>query len=763
MFPMLQRILVASLALFALVCLALPAPAQEVPKGPRKFVLALAADARGDIWLGCEDEGVYRCHPLPDGQEFGTWEQFTTKDGLGDDNAYALAIDALGRVWAGHLSHGVSVFDGKSWKNFDTTTGPLGGRVFAIATCPTDGDVWMATDSGLARYSLHNDTWTYYTRADGLVSDQASALAFDKTGRIYVGTHCDGIAIADPADDYKKWTTIDGPARMPLAGAGKGLPSCMINTLLYTRRGVLLAGTPWGLGKSTDKGQTWTFMRGQELPAKMKGLANPGPEPDEETLLLAEDYVTTLAEDGDSRVWIGFRRKGYQVYNPERNRMLTSWSGEPGNEKWVTCILPRSEDTTLIARYVGSMEEGAKTGKKPAPAELGPLNKEPPTADAPAPMPKPAPAPTAAQLAALAARVKALPAMKENAVYLGEDWATQGNWIGRYGHTFMESAAEGTFVSCPGITVESFSGPHHEGYGGVYSYTHWIKTENRRVLYAPMYGTRRQGEWNDGSFEPKTYSFNYDGPDLWIKTTLPEGVFKLTFYFYNKDGHGGWNGYRDFLLELKTDRAQANAVEAEPGRAEPGPVVEDAKAEAFELPTVARARVRDFWGGVHKTFLVQGGRNWYLRVARNYSFCTIASGVLVDQVAGKEVHSSSVFGLGKAYKIPAIPDDLAIADPQVAQRVGAARDLWSTLDGAYQNLGSAILQRTARLQAYRTAVANHVSETMQTNWRWKLGIWTDSDDRDFNAAMLQAWQAQKAANPGMGNEGAVGPGEEKDN
>ena len=31
---------------------------------------------------------------------------------LGDDNAYALACDKLGRIWVGNLNHGVSVYDG---------------------------------------------------------------------------------------------------------------------------------------------------------------------------------------------------------------------------------------------------------------------------------------------------------------------------------------------------------------------------------------------------------------------------------------------------------------------------------------------------------------------------------------------------------------------------------------------------------------------------------------------------------------------------
>ena len=128
--------------------------------GPQ-FVMSAAADLRGNIWFGSEDQGIWRYTPSTQ-----TWKQFTTQDGLGDDNGYAIAVDKLGRIWAGHLNHGVSVYaenkDGVGrWQCYevvaalsrpDTLAGPLGERVFAIATNPKDGNVWISTNVGLARY-----------------------------------------------------------------------------------------------------------------------------------------------------------------------------------------------------------------------------------------------------------------------------------------------------------------------------------------------------------------------------------------------------------------------------------------------------------------------------------------------------------------------------------------------------------------------------------------------------------------------------------
>lgn len=67
------------------------------------------ADRSGNIWIGSED-GDLRCyHPASK-----SWTHYTQLNGLGDNYVYALCCDRAGRIWAGHLNHGVSVFDGKS-------------------------------------------------------------------------------------------------------------------------------------------------------------------------------------------------------------------------------------------------------------------------------------------------------------------------------------------------------------------------------------------------------------------------------------------------------------------------------------------------------------------------------------------------------------------------------------------------------------------------------------------------------------------------
>ncbi len=450
---------------------AAPTPSLEKPLDcPAKFITALAQDLDGNIWIGTEDQGVFMympnggaiqggsgvppaSNPLvvppsggvrsvpPIGAPFSSkagpasttppkggttntppkggttsdvttnthpWRQFTIADGLGDNNGYAIACDKLGRIWVGHLNHGVSVYNGKTWQNYNVIAGlprdgqpdsdphsslpgPLGARIFAIATCPTDGDIWISTEAGLSRYSLTKDTWSYYTRAEGLPSDQASCLAFNKQGDIFVGTQCDGIAIARASEDYKNWKVIHGPEKLPVTATGPGLPTDLINAILVLEPASLLptsnsqlpssspatifAATDAGLAYSADNGWTWSYIRGQDYADKVRGLYGGPPKgwkPDSKSNsnsksgagaptvdLLTEDYTTNLAQDSQSRIWLCHRQTGYEILDPKNHHRIFSSTQDPKLSKldgYVSSIIPTSNfklptSSTLIARY----------------------------------------------------------------------------------------------------------------------------------------------------------------------------------------------------------------------------------------------------------------------------------------------------------------------------------------------------------------------------------------------------------------------------
>lgn len=725
----------------------LPAPASassaSLPwnlHGQGEFVTALCRDTQGNQWVGAEDRGVWRYSPATQ-----KWTQFTTKDGLGDDNAYSLACDRLGRVWVGTLNHGVSVWNGKAWRTYDQTSGPLGVHVTALAVCPIDGDVWGGTEAGLFRYSPAKGTWTYYTRANGLISDQVNCLAFAKNGDLYAGTMCDGLMMARAADSYRHWRTVSGWDPMPIAAAGAGLPSKLINAVLVSRAGDVYVGTTHGLAHSTDAGKTWRFLRGEDWLQQGNGLYQPAmlsPTTIKHPLL-REEYVTSLAEDSVGNLYIGYRSRSYEIKNLAGQRLYPLPTNKPSQDD-VTDILSLNGSVLLGTYGSGLKEAEALTDVLPQKAAyLAPSRSVPP-------LPTPAKPPSAAALQAMLTQVQALkPAPGLSGVYLGDDWQTQGDAIGHYGRQysnfFAMQAPWGDHVPTKalGYTAYAEMGPHHARYDVLRHYVSWVRSDDQRALYNPIIGYRRQAEDDDHGESIQGQGFG--GPDIWVSVTVAAGMHRVSLYFMNKDGHTSDNRNRDYLIELKSYAATLD------------------KAEAG--PTLARARVRDFWGGVYHSFLVRGPGKYYLKVGKNNSLNTIVSAVLIDKVQGSmgRFEDMQTTWLGKVRDDPPDPDaptsivtppgaivvsSVSTAPPLLLPpAVKAAKALWTALDNAYDKADGVALERPYRLLAYRAALQGGASEMLLTNWRWKLSLWTPKDKAQFDDTMAKAYQSLITLHP----------------
>lgn len=701
------------------------------------FVLSMGQDGTGQVWVGTEDKGVWRYNP-----QDKQWTQYTTRDGLGDDDAPALAVDTLNRVWVGHLNHGVSVWNGRQWQNYGALDGPCGDRVFAIAVCPRDGDVWIATDGGVTRFSRLNDAWSYYTRAEGLPADQVQAIAFDPDGNVLLGTQSDGLAMARAADGYRTWRTVVGPARLPMAAAGQGLPGNLINDVLVAD-GTVYVATPNGLGRSHDGGQTWSYLRGEDWEENVRGLLN-APEPVAGPIqgdLLLEDWITCLRQDPGGNIWLGHLRKGFEVRRADTfDRLFSSQEDvtDFGNMDYVRAVLNVAPLPPLLGYYSGEAG-GVRTLRRlrranPPPAAI------PPPAGTPAlpqpPLPRPAPPPGAGELTALRQRLDGLqqPLQPGEGAYLTDDWRTWGDWVGRYGREYASLCGMGSPLDhmsqvAPAYNVQRNVGPHQK-IGGPYTYISALKTENPRVLYDPVVGSRRQAEANDGTWDDQAYPFAWDGPDLWLTIQVPAGVHRISLHFFNKDAHVLTNKYRDFPIEL--------------WREAPDPAAED-------RPPLARARVRDFWGPVYKQFLVCGPGPFLMRIGRNHSHGVTLNGVFIDRLPqAVRAGAAPASWMGDVHYDPPPAGEPGVSQGQPqAEVLRAAADLWARLDGCYGMSGGAALQWPMRLAAYRAAVASGAPAAMLSNWRWHLRLWSAADRTEFNASMARAYQSYAGKTPAI--------------
>lgn len=298
--------------------------------------------------------------------------------------------------------------------------------------------------------------------------------------------------------------------------------------------------------------------------------------------------------------------------------------------------------------------------------------------------------------------------------YLGEDWQTQGDSIGRYGRQYahffaMQSPWGDHFpVSMPGYQAVANIGPRYAGTDALRSWVQWVHTENPRSLYDPQIGYRRQAEADDHG---ETVDREIDGPDIWLRVSVPPGIHRISLYLFNKDGHDGDNRERDYLVSLLPYRVRMS--------------------DAIALPALAHTRVRDFWGGVYKSFLVRGPHPYYLRVARNNSLNTICSAVFIDKLlpAPRQEDDMQTLFLGAVRYNPPSVAETKNASPILT----VSRDLWRGLNAA------PIPSRTSwRLLAFRSAASAGASPALLANWRWHLKVWQDSDRAEFIRAMITA-------------------------
>jgi hypothetical protein len=585
----------------------------QAPIGRGHFVMAMCLDRQNNLWVGEEtgdaSGGLYRFSAAD-----GLWQRFTTKDGLGDDSIYALACDLQGRVWIGHLNHGITVFNGQKFQNYevvaglskpDTLNGPLGERIFRIAVAPdfgtsgqkienqkskienpptfhdtlTDkdspvaGSVWMASSAGLAIYFPATDTWSYLTRAEGLPSDQANAIAFANDGTVFIGHQCDGISIGSPADRYATWKQVtaahptphpvDGKlvdSPVPTVGQGPGLPTDLINDLLVAKDGTVYAATTLGLAWSTDQGRTWQFVRGADWIDKVKNrFGGPPPnwqaptDPNKGGAILAEDYTTTLAEDPDGNLLVGHRAtEGDTLKAQAKGKVdssakvyVTSLVTMPGRKNTLRGTYgegfarDKGEGPTApVDPPIAASRTMPTSAKTPEMTLLQRLTKTSQASENASPTTRPATI-ASTRLAPKATGTPASqPAVTFNvprAVFLRDDWATQGDWVMRYGRHFAVLCAanwplDHFFTPDTYFNVVGAIDPTYASKDTIRRWLEMARSDQSRALYDPFFGHRREADWDDHG---EAYAMTAEGPDLLLDVKVPAGLHRVSLYCVN--------------------------------------------------------------------------------------------------------------------------------------------------------------------------------------------------------------------------------------
>ena len=299
----------------------------------------------------------------------------------------------------------------------------------------------------------------------------------------------------------------------------------------------------------------------------------------------------------------------------------------------------------------------------------------------------------------------------------------------------------------------------------------------------PGLGYRRQASWDDHG---ESYSSDFDGPDIWLRVRLANpGLYRLSLYFVNMDGHSAQNRQRDYRLEVyplrgRFRRALESPLLAAAGRASqqtsqierqraagspparvPTPRVQSNPLQfpdnpqasawarwALASPPLAQARVLQFWNGVYVRFVLAGPGQYMVRLNRNSAFNEIISGVFVDPVDTPPPAGRIVTIAGTRCLLPPPRSAFAAAPEFGGGQYAAPRYRWSGTGGAQADaarlwrgalraFGPAAFgaRRKTQLLDYRFALSHDVPATLLANWRWEIDFWTSQDRKVFAKAM----------------------------
>jgi hypothetical protein len=241
-----------------------------------------------------------------------------------------------------------------------------------------------------------------------------------------------------------------------------------------------------------------------------------------------------------------------------------------------------------------------------------------------------------------------------------------------------------------------------------------------------------------------------DGPDLWYLLDIKHpGVFQVSMYFFNMDGHDVHSRFRDYMIEVYPspqkwrDKFDDWVMFSEL-----------AEKQIAKMPPLAKSRMHDFWGGVHKQFILKGPGSYFVKIRRNYSFNTMLSGIMIQQVHGAPtllqqlINNNGLYGMQKVdYCPPPFPEDI---DHEAGRQTYR---LWNLLDDKYDSVGNIKYQRPYRIATFVASdrISNEGEDVGQLaeSIKWRLNQWDAKQRKEFEETMLQGWKEYFRANASL--------------
>jgi signal transduction histidine kinase/ligand-binding sensor domain-containing protein/CheY-like chemotaxis protein len=204
---------------------------------PENTIFELMEDSEGNLWLGTNSSGAVRYHVRE-----GRYETFdfdpADPGSLSDDLVRTILEDRTGNIWVG-TNNGLNLFlpESRTFRRYlhspDNMKSLSSSNIRRLMQ-DSSGTLWIATSGGgLNRYHALDDSFTFISRRDGLLSNHIMGLVEKSAGEIWVSTNL-GISILNTLGET--FQTIDESSGLLSGELSSGL-------LLDSRDRLYVGGT----------------------------------------------------------------------------------------------------------------------------------------------------------------------------------------------------------------------------------------------------------------------------------------------------------------------------------------------------------------------------------------------------------------------------------------------------------------------------------------------------------------------------------------
>ena len=251
-------------------------------------ISALCFNKNEKLWVGHNNGEI----TIYDGQKF---QVFTPEEGLGKARITDIAIDSLGTIWFSTQGEGVYKYDGRHLSNLNMDDGLSDNNVYNIEI-DNKNTLWFATDNGITQYSSGN--CQVISMKDGLPDNIVRVLQVSKDGKLWIGTEEKGIILYDTLQ--KIFTSFEGWK----FGAITGFTMSLENDIWISTSGDGIIQ----LSLTGDGNSTYRSL------ALNQGLIS--------------NRLSTIIKDQEDNIWIGGKQGIIQVLPPVFE-FLNSTNGTP--------------------------------------------------------------------------------------------------------------------------------------------------------------------------------------------------------------------------------------------------------------------------------------------------------------------------------------------------------------------------------------------------------------------------------------------------